>query len=259
MDSFEVNKILGAVLGTLTFTIALGIGAQLLFETEAPAKPGFEIAVPKSGGEAEAAPKVESIAVRLAKANPKRGESLSAQCAACHNFKEGQGPKVGPDLYGVVGRPIAAQKGFSYSAALKKLAAKEKTWTIDNLNTWITNPQHDAPGTAMTFSGISSEKQRAAVVAFLNQNSDHPEPLKTEAQAPKGNGGATAANGQAAPPKPAANGGNVQPGAPKAPSPAGGGNQGSSGARHSVAPGQETGAPPPAHGLASPNTSAPAH
>ena len=94
-------------------------------------------------------------------------------------LRKGQGNKVGPDLYGVVGRPVASVPGFNYSAALK---AKGGTWTFDALNTWLTNPRADVPGTAMTFAGIASEKQRADVIAYLNSNSDNPLPLPKAAQ-----------------------------------------------------------------------------
>ncbi|HVV93680.1 MAG TPA: cytochrome c family protein [Hyphomicrobiales bacterium] len=186
MDSFEVNKILGAILGTLTFTLAISIGATLLFENnKPPAKAGFAIAVPKGGTEtAAAAPKVEPIANRLAKADPKKGEALTKQCQSCHNFQEGQGKKVGPDLYGVVGRPIASKADFSYSSAIKKLADKQKTWTFANLDEWLDSPSTDAPGTAMTFAGITRPDQRADVIAYLNQNSAKPLPLPKPEAAP---------------------------------------------------------------------------
>lgn len=187
MDSFEVNKILGAILGTLTFTLAISIGATLLFENgKPPAKPGFAIAVPKSGTEtAAAAPaKVEPIANRLAKADPKKGEALTKQCQSCHNFEKGQGPKVGPDLYGIVGEDIAKGQGFSFSSALKKLATEKHTWTFGLLDEWLTSPSSVAPGTAMTFAGISRPDQRADVIAYLNQNSAKPEPLPKPEAAP---------------------------------------------------------------------------
>jgi cytochrome c len=186
MDSFEVNKILGAVLGTLTFTLAVSIGATLIFEHKGPATPGFQIEVPKTeaGGAPAAPPKVEPIAVRLAKADPKKGEALTKQCQSCHNFQKGLGPKVGPDLYGIVGEEIAAGQGFSFTAALKKVAAKEHVWTFANLDEWLTSPSTMAPGTAMSFAGISRPQQRADVIAYLNQNSAKPQPLpKPEAEA----------------------------------------------------------------------------
>lgn len=179
MDSFEINKILGALLGTCLVLVAMHIASEAIFTREAPAKPGYEIAVKEqpAGGAAEAAaPAEQPIETLLASASPERGANVAKQCQACHNFQEGQGPKVGPDLYGVVGRKVASVPGFNYTDAIKKMGG---TWTFDALNKWLTKPSADAPGTAMTFAGISSEKQRADVIAYLNTLSAHPLPLPT--------------------------------------------------------------------------------
>jgi cytochrome c len=116
----------------------------------------------------------------VASASAKRGAEVAKQCMICHNLQQGQGPKVGPDLYGVVGRPVASMPNFHYSAGLK---AKGGSWTFDALNKWLTNPRADGPGTAMTFPGLSNEKQRADVVAYLNTLSAHPLPTAKNAGA----------------------------------------------------------------------------
>jgi cytochrome c len=115
----------------------------------------------------------QSFEALVANASAERGAQVAKQCMICHNLQEGQGPKVGPDLYGVVGRAVASMPSFHYSTALK---AKGGTWTFDALNKWLTNPRADVPGTAMTFAGISNEKQRADVVAYLKTLSAHPLP-----------------------------------------------------------------------------------
>jgi len=179
MNSFEINKILGALLGTCLVLVAMHIASGAIFTPEPPAKPGYEIAVKEeqpAGGTTAAAPADVPIETLLASASSDRGAQVAKQCQACHNFAEGQGAKVGPDLYGVVGRQVASVAGFSYSAALKKLGG---TWTFDALNVWLTKPSADAPGTAMTFAGLSSEKQRADVIAYLNTLSANPLPLPT--------------------------------------------------------------------------------
>jgi cytochrome c len=182
MDSFEINKILGAVLGTCLFLVAMHIASGAIFTPEKPAKPGYEIAVKEEqpAGGAAAAPKEVPIAQLLASASPQQGQNDAKVCLTCHNMAKGQGNKVGPDLYGVVGRAVASEAGFNYSAALK---AKGGTWTFDNLNPWIANPRSDVPGTLMTFGGIPNEKQRANIIAYLNSNSDSPQPLPQAAQA----------------------------------------------------------------------------
>ena len=123
----------------------------------------------------------QSFKALVANASAERGAQVAKQCLVCHNLQQGKGPKVGPDLYGVVGRPLASMPNFHYSAGLK---AKGGTWTFDALNKWLTNPRADVPGTAMTFPGISNEKQRADVVAYLNTLSAHPLPTAKSEGAP---------------------------------------------------------------------------
>jgi cytochrome c len=178
MNSFELNKILGALLGTCLILLAVHIATGAIFSTPAPAKPGYDIAVKeeKPGQQEAAKPAAVPIENLLASASAEHGAQIAKQCATCHNFQEGQGAKTGPDLYGVVGRKIASVAGFNYSSALK---AVNGTWTFDALNKWITDPRADVPGTAMLFAGLSNEKQRADVIAFLNTLSKNPLPLPT--------------------------------------------------------------------------------
>jgi cytochrome c len=199
MHSFEINKVLGALLGTLLAIVIIHIAAGALLTPPVAAKPGYEVAVKeeepaKAGGEAAA--KAEPIENLLASASTEHGASVAKQCQVCHNLQEGQGPKIGPDLYGVVGRKVASKENFHYTDALK---AKGGTWTFDALNKWLDDPRADVPGTAMTFAGIKNEKQRADVIAYLNTLSKNPEPLP---KAESGNGGAKPE--AAAPPSPPA-------------------------------------------------------
>ncbi len=179
MNSFEINKILGAVLGTCLVLLAVHIAAGAIFAPPVPAKPGYEIAVKEQQPEQaqeKAATAEQPIENLLATASVERGAQIAKQCQICHNLQKGQGPKVGPDLYDIVGRPRAAQPGFNYSAAMK---AKGGTWTVDELNKFLTKPSAYIPGTAMTFAGLPRENQRADVIAYLNTLSDHPKPLPT--------------------------------------------------------------------------------
>ncbi|MBB6308405.1 cytochrome c [Xanthobacter tagetidis] len=177
-----MNKIAGAVLGTLTLTLGLGIVSEILFTPHAPAKPGFDIVVNESPGAAEA-PKAAAIPIEqlFATASVEKGANVAKKCAACHNFAEGAGAKVGPDLYGIVDRPVAGVAGFAYSAAMK---AHGGNWTPQALNTFLTNPKADIPGTAMAFAGIAKETERADLIAYLNSLSHSPKPLPTAAAAP---------------------------------------------------------------------------
>jgi len=180
MNSFEINKILGALLGTCLIVLALHIASGAIFSTPAPAKPGYDVVVKEEkAGQPEAKAAEQPIETLLASASAEHGAQVAKQCGACHNFQEGQGPKVGPDLYDVVGRKIASVPGFNYSAALK---AKNGTWTFDALNKWLTDPRNDVPGTAMTFAGLTNEKQRADVIAYLDTLSKNPVPLPKAAE-----------------------------------------------------------------------------
>jgi len=167
---YRVNKILGLVLGTALFLQAVHIIDQGFTGKEA--KPGSEVAAKSEEPQAGAASaQINSL---LATASAERGAQVAKQCQACHNFEEGQGPKVGPDLYGVVGRKIASAPGFNYTSALK---SKNGTWDFNALNAWLTKPTAYAPGTAMTFAGLTNDKQRADVIAYLDTLSKDPVPL----------------------------------------------------------------------------------
>jgi cytochrome c len=182
MDSFEFNKIAGAVLGTGLFLVALNITAEAIFAPQNPTKPGFEIDVkPQAAAAAPGAPAAgeEPIEKLLAKASVERGESDAKACMACHNFQKGGPNSIGPNLFGVVGRPRASAPGFNYSDAMK---AKGGQWTIDDLNKFLTSPREFVPGTKMTFAGFTRGSQRADVIAYLNTLSDNPKPLPVAKQ-----------------------------------------------------------------------------
>ena len=183
MNSFELNKILGAILGTCLITLALNIGANAIFAPEKPAKPGYEIAVKATaGGEAAPAEKEPPMEAMMASASVDKGQQIAKQCLACHTFAKGEPNKIGPNLWGIVGSPRGEDRGgFNFSAAMK---AKGGTWTFGELYAFLANPRGYIPGTAMTFAGISRGQQRADVIDFLNSLSDKPLPLPKEAAAP---------------------------------------------------------------------------
>ena len=184
MDSFELNKILGAILGTCLVLLVTSFTASALFAPVKPEKPGFAIAAKEEGGggkeAAAAAAPSEPIEKLLQTASVEKGQAAAKVCQTCHTFDKGGPNRVGPNLYGVVGDHRGEGRGgFNFSAAMK---AKGGTWSIDDLNKFIANPKGFIPGTAMGFAGIQKDSQRADVIAYLNSLSDSPKPLPTAAK-----------------------------------------------------------------------------
>jgi cytochrome c len=186
MDSFELNKILGAVLGTCLVVLAVNIAAGAIFTPGKLAKPGWDIPVPEKPGAGEPAKPAEPeqpIEALLANADVARGENAAKKCAACHTFNKGGRNLVGPNLWGIVGRKKASEAGFNYSASLKAMTGN---WTVQEIAQFITNPKGMVPGTNMSFAGISRGGEKADIIAYLNSLSDNPAPLPTKAaEAPK--------------------------------------------------------------------------
>jgi cytochrome c len=175
MDSFEMNKVLGAVLGTCLFLVALNIAAGAVFTPGKMLKPGYDIAVPEHKTDQPTAtePAIEPLEPLLAKADIARGQDAAQKCGGCHTFNKGGQKLVGPNLWGVIGRQKASMD-YNYSAALK---SKGGQWSIDDLNQFLANPKGMVPGTAMTFSGVTRAGERADIIAYLNSLADNPAPL----------------------------------------------------------------------------------
>lgn len=183
MDGFEINKILGAILGTALLIIGISNVANAIYKVEPLKQDAYPVEVAENTGGAAATPKQEvDLGTALAGANLKKGEQIArGKCTACHTLDKGQPPATGPNLYGVVGGPvIRPEEHFNYSSAMQKFGGE---WTFERLWTFLANPREDISGTAMTFVGLPKESERADVIAWLNSNSDKPAALPAPKQA----------------------------------------------------------------------------
>jgi cytochrome c len=177
MDS-KVNMAVGALLGTVFVLMSVSIASKSLFESPEPEKPGFVIAGAETAATQTAAvAAVIPIEQLLPKADPAKGEAIFKKCQGCHTNVKGAGNKVGPNLYGVVGRPIASIADFSYSAGMKKFSTVGKVWDFDHIYAFLAGPKKYVDGTAMGFAGLKKDEDRANLIAYLNTQSDKPLPV----------------------------------------------------------------------------------
>ena len=195
----RTNTIAGWVLAGAAVALGLTIVTGEYFHAERPEKMGYVVeGVEEEAGAGGPAAPTHPVEFYLASADPAKGEQVFKKCAACHNADKGGPNALGPNLWGVVGE-VAGQGagGFAFSDALK---TKGGIWDWKSLDAWLTSPKAYAPGTKMTFAGLSKPEDRADVIAFLNTHSDAPKPLPAApAEAP------AAAAGTDAGAKPGAN------------------------------------------------------
>jgi cytochrome c len=191
--SLETNKVLAAILTAGILASGSGVISRILYHPTVPEENSYVIEVPQTEtGAGEAAePEAVPLPALLAQANPEKGASEAKKCAACHSEEKGGTIKIGPPLWGVIGRDIASVEGFEYSDALP---SKEGQWTYENLFEFIRSPKDWAPGTKMAFAGIKSPEDRADLLVYLRTLADEPVPLP---EAPSGQ--QAAAKEQAAP------------------------------------------------------------
>ena len=180
MDSFEFNKIAGAVLGTALVVFGLNELSKIIYHAPEPEKQGFAIEVAEAAGSGEAAAETpaapaESLGTMLASADAAKGQTVFKACAACHDASKGGPNKVGPNLWGIVGRMHGVHEGFAYSDAMAAL--KDKPWSYEALNEFLINPKAAVPGTKMAYGGLKKDADRANLLAYLATLSDSPVPF----------------------------------------------------------------------------------
>ena len=179
MDSFEINKIVAAILLVALLVIGIGKLSDVIFYVEKPKTPGYSIEVEQvSTDKLESTSEVDEekidIAALMALGDITTGEKVFKKCAACHSIVKGGKNNIGPALYNVVGRQVGSISDYKYSKALSEY---DKQWTIEELNGYLIKPAKWIKGTKMAFAGLRKEKDRASVIKYLNQNSDNPSPL----------------------------------------------------------------------------------
>jgi len=216
MNSWEMNKVIGAVLGTILFVLAVKmIVIPIVFYVPPPAKPGYvvqgveEATSSSTAAQTPAQEATPDWGTVLPKADAAQGQQVAQRCAQCHDWSKGGPDKIDPNLWGVIGRPRGSKPSFSYSSAM---SSSHDPWTFDKLFVYLKSPASMVPGTKMTFAGLRSAQDRINLIAYLRTQSDSP--MAIPPPSPKAAAPAPAANAPTA-------GSKASPGAPAAPSPTG--------------------------------------
>jgi cytochrome c len=180
MDSFEINKIIAAILLTALIVIGIGKFTDILFHVEKPKESAYKIegletavASTSSNSETKVVEKVD-IAQLLSLGDLAHGEKVFKKCSACHMIASGGKNMIGPNLWGVIGRTAGSVSDYKYS---KAMVAYAKQWSFEEMNSYLIKPQAYVKGTKMAFAGLRKERDRASVILFMNSKSSSPKPL----------------------------------------------------------------------------------
>ena len=175
MDSFEINKIVAAVL--VVFLVVFGIGkiSDIVFHVEKPNTSAYKVEFAEADKtKASSSVQTVDIAALLALGSVEHGQKVFKKCSACHSIKKGGRNNIGPKLWNVMFRPVGAVTDYKYSKALTSYG---KEWSWEEMNGFLIKPSKWIPNNKMGFAGLKSEKDRSSVILYLNQNSDNPKPL----------------------------------------------------------------------------------
>jgi Cytochrome c2 len=179
MDSFEINKIIAAILLTVLVVIGIGKFADFLFHVEKPKETAYKIeglensAISTVKTEAKAIEKID-IAQLLAMGDVGHGQKVFKKCSACHMIASDGKNMIGPNLWEVIGRKAGSVEDYKYS---KAMVAYGKSWTFEEMNLYLIKPQAYIKGTKMAFAGLRKEKDRASVILYMNSKSNNPKPI----------------------------------------------------------------------------------
>ena len=174
MDSFEINKIVAAILIVIVMVVGINKLSDVIFHVDKPETPGYVVNVEQVSTASAASESKIDIASLMALGNAESGKKIFKKCVACHSVVKDGKNKIGPALYNVVGRKVAGVTDYKYS---KALVAYKKDWTFEELNGFLLKPAKWIKGTKMAYAGLKKEEDRASIIKYLNQNSDSPLPL----------------------------------------------------------------------------------
>ena len=170
---FEINKIIVAILVTILVVFGIGKVSDLIFITEKNVV-AYKVEIKEESSSGQAVAASVDIKTLLALGNVEHGQKVFKKCTACHSVKKNGKNKIGPALYNVLGRNMAALDDYKYS---KALTAFNKSWTFNEMNSFLIKPAKYIKGTKMAFAGLKKEEDRASVILYMNVNSDNPLPL----------------------------------------------------------------------------------
>ncbi len=174
MNSFEINKIFAAIVVTIIIVVGINKVSDFIFDVENENVAAYKVEAPEGSivqAKSEATIDLSSF---LASGNVEHGEKVFKKCAACHSIADGGGNKIGPALWGVLGRKIGSFPDYKYS---KAMAAYGKSWSFEEMNGFLIKPKDWIKGTKMSFAGLKNAKERAAVILYMNENTNNPLPL----------------------------------------------------------------------------------
>ena len=175
MDSFEINKIIAAVLMVVILVIGIDKVSDIIFHVEKPKTPGYAVDIEQtSTTSTETTEEKINITAFMTMGDIATGEKVFKKCKSCHSIKQGGGNKIGPALWNVMFRKVGSIADYKYSKALTSYG---KEWSWEEMNGFLIKPSKWIPNNKMGFAGIKSEKDRASIILYLNQNSDNPKPL----------------------------------------------------------------------------------
>ena len=174
MNSFEINKIITAILVTVLVVFGIGKISNIIFDKDDKNIVAYKVEAPEGLAVQTSTESSVDISALLAMGDIAHGEKVYKKCKACHSIKQGGGNKIGPALWNVIFRPVGSITDYKYSKALSSYG---KEWTWEEMNGFLIKPSKWIKGNKMGFAGLKKEEDRASVILYLNENSDNPKPL----------------------------------------------------------------------------------